>query len=114
LSSTALPPPLLYSVSDDDYVLARDAACATSTDTTSVTTHRPIRVVETDVRDAHPDQDFDQYFAPSSLSGVHQLEEVDVLVYDTADMFFGGIDPRVISSFDLHDPDSAPTHYGDL
>jgi hypothetical protein len=117
LSRTALPPPLLYSIFDDDYVLARDVTCVTSADTTSVTTHHHIRVIRTDVRDAPPDLGSDQYFALSRLSGVHQVEEVYVLVYDTAAMLFGGIaviDPRVMSMFDPHAPNSALSRYDDL
>jgi hypothetical protein len=45
-------------------VLAGDATCATSADTASVTTHRPvvldIRVVNSDVPDAPVDPDFDK------------------------------------------------------
>jgi hypothetical protein len=52
------------------------------------------------------DPDFDKYFAPSGFSGVHQLKEVDAATPDTDDMFFDGIDPRVMSMFDLHVPDS--------
>jgi hypothetical protein len=59
-SATAATPalPIVETVSDDDSVLARDATCATSTDTASGTTHRPIvwsiRVVKSDVPDARP------------------------------------------------------------
>jgi hypothetical protein len=63
------------------------------------------------------DLDFDQYSAPSRLSSVHQVEEVDVLVYDTAVMLFGGIvviDDCVMSMLDLRAPDSTRSHYDDL
>jgi hypothetical protein len=76
-----------------------------------------IHVFRSDVPDAHPDPDFDKYFASSGFSRVHQLEEVNAFVSDSDDMFFDGIDdidPRVMSMFDLHVPDSAPTHYDDL
>ena len=45
---------------------------------------------------------------------MHQLEEVDAAISDTDDVFFNGIDTRVISVFDLRVLDSAPTHYDDL
>jgi hypothetical protein len=37
-------------------------------------------------------------------SGVHRLEEVVEAISETDDMFFDGIDPRVISMFGLHVP----------
>jgi hypothetical protein len=42
-ATTATPAlPIVDTISDDDSVLAGDAACATSVDTASVTTHRPV------------------------------------------------------------------------
>jgi hypothetical protein len=123
-SASAVTPalPIVETVSDDDSVLAGDATCATSADTASVTTHYPIfwyiRVVTSDIPDAPPDPDFAKYFVSSSISRVHQLEEVDA--FDTDDMIFDGIDgidgidPRVMTTFDHHVPGSAPIHYDDL
>jgi hypothetical protein len=45
---------------------------------------------------------------------VHQLEELDAFVSDTADMFFDGIHGIVMSVLDLHIPDSTPTHFDGL
>jgi hypothetical protein len=45
---------------------------------------------------------------------VQQLEEVDADIPDTDDMSFDGIDPCVMSMFDLHVPDSAPAYHDDL
>lgn len=92
LNWTVLPPPLLHSLSSRLYLTTNvcflcDATCATSSDTASATTHRPILVVKSGVPDAPPDHDFDKYFASSGFSGVHQLEQVDVFVSDTDDMF---------------------------
>jgi hypothetical protein len=59
------------------------------------------------------DSDFGKYFASSGFSRVHQLEEVDAFVRNTGDIFFDGIDAfnsSVMSTFDLHVSDSAPTH----
>jgi hypothetical protein len=52
--------------------------------------------------------------ASSGISCVHQLEEVDTFKFDTDNTFIDGIDPHMISMFDLHVPDSAPTHHDDL
>jgi hypothetical protein len=60
------------------------------------------------------DADAPQYFASSGFSGVQHMEEVDALVSYTDDVFFDDIDPRVMSMFDLHAPDSAPTPCDDL
>jgi hypothetical protein len=57
---------------------------------------------------------FDHCFASSGFSCVHQLDEVDATVSDTDDTSFDGIDHRVMPIFDLHVPNSAPTHYDDL
>jgi hypothetical protein len=93
--------PIVETVPDDDSVLAGDAACATSVDTASITTHRPvvwdIHVVNSDVPDAPVDPHFGKYFASSGFSRVHQLKEVDAATPDTDDMLFDGIDPRVMS-----------------
>jgi hypothetical protein len=129
-AAAAATPALLIvkTVPDDDPVHEGDVACATSLDTASMTTHRPvlwdIHVVNSDVPDALEDLDFDKYFAPSGFSHVQhleevhkELEEVNTGIPDTGDMFFDGIDgidPRVISVFDLNIPDSAPAHYNDL
>jgi hypothetical protein len=43
-----------------------------------------------------------------------KMEEVDGFVFDTDDIFFDGIDPRVMSMFDLYAPGSAPTPRDDL
>jgi hypothetical protein len=54
-SATATAPglPIVGTVSDDDYMLASDATCATSADTTTVIAQRPlvrnIRVVKSDI-----------------------------------------------------------------
>jgi hypothetical protein len=52
-------------------------------DTASVITHHPIvwdiRVIKKDIPNAPPDSASDQFFASSSISCVHQLEEVDQL-----------------------------------
>jgi hypothetical protein len=57
-SATAAAPalPIVETVSDDNFVLARDATCAVSEDTASVTTQRSIRVVKS-VFDARPNSD---------------------------------------------------------
>jgi hypothetical protein len=108
--------PIVETVCYDDSVLIGDAACATSADTASVITHRPIlldiRVVKSDVPDAPPDPDFDKSFTSSGFFCVQQPEEVDAFVLDTDDMFLHGmhgIQPRVMPTFDLHVPVSAST-----
>ena len=86
-----------------------------------------IQVVNRNVPAAPADPDFDNYFAPSGFCRVQQLEEVDAATPDTNqyrrlhpiptntdDVFFGGIDPRVMSMFDLHVPNSAPARYDGL
>jgi hypothetical protein len=97
--------PLVETVSDDDYVLAGDGICATSADTTPVTTHRPvvwdIRVVKSNVPDAPPDLDFRKYFALSSFSRVHQLEYS--LVPDIYVMFLEGAPSRFCRDHKLRD-----------
>jgi hypothetical protein len=47
-----------------------------------------------------------RHYASSGVSRVQQLEEVDAAISDTDtdDMFFVGIDPRVMSIFDLQVP----------
>jgi hypothetical protein len=42
---------------------------------------------------------------------MHQLEEADAFKSDTDNRFIDGIDPHVMSMFDLHVPDSALTHH---
>jgi hypothetical protein len=113
--------PIVETVPDDDSEHDDDDACATSVDTASLTTHRPvvwdINVVNSDVPDALEDPDFDKYSGSSGFSRVQHLEEVNTGIPDTDDMFFDridGIDPRVMSMFDLNIPDSAPAHYDDL
>jgi hypothetical protein len=113
--------PIVEGVSDNDCVLAGDATCATTVghrlyDNTPPRRLGPvfldIRVAYSDV-DAPPYMDFDNSFASSSFSRVHQLEEVDTAISDTDDIFFDGtdgIDPRVMFLVDLHVPDFAPTH----
>jgi hypothetical protein len=57
--------------------------------------------------------DFDNSFASSGFSCVDQLGEVDTAISNTDDMSFAGadgIDPRVMSLFDLHVPGFARTH----
>jgi hypothetical protein len=90
-------------------------------DTASLTTHRTvvwdIHVVNSDVPHALEDPDLDKCFASSGFSRVQQLEEVSTRIPDTDDTFFDsidGIDPSVMSMFDLHIPYSAPAYYDDL
>jgi hypothetical protein len=45
---------------------------------------------------------------------MHQLEEADAFKSDTDNRFIDGIDPHVMSMFDLHVPDSALTHHDNL
>jgi hypothetical protein len=96
--TTATPAlPIIETVSDSDVTNATSAG--------------------TDVPDAPPGPDSDEYFASSGLSLVHHLEEVDAAISDTDDMIFEGIDgtdPRAMSMFDLNVPDSAKTHYDNL
>jgi hypothetical protein len=57
---------------------------------------------------------FDQCLVSSCISCAHQLKDVDTFVSDTDNTFIDGIGPRVMSTLDLHVPDSAPTHYADV
>jgi hypothetical protein len=113
--------PIVKTVPDNDSVHDGDDACATSVDTASLTTHRPvvcdIHVVNSDVPDAPEDPIFNEDFTSFGFSRVQQLEEVSTGIPDTDDMLFDGIDgidPRVMSMFHLNIPDSAPAHYDDL
>jgi hypothetical protein len=88
LGSAAAATPALTiveTVSDGDFVLAGDAACATSVGTASVTTHHAfvldIHVSNSDVPDAPADPDFDKYFASFGFSRVRHLEEVGAARY---------------------------------
>jgi hypothetical protein len=76
----------------------------------STTTHLrvvwDIHVVNSDVPDAPADPDSDQYSASYSFSRVQQPDEVEVARYRRH--AFDGIDPRVMSVYDLHVLDSAP------
>ena len=104
LDLTALPPPLLHYQSSRS-TIPRLLAAPFVWD---------ILTVKSDIPNTPPDPIFDPYFALSGISYVHQLEEVDAFKSDTDNTFIDGICPNVMFMFDLHVPDSAPTHHDDL